>query len=237
MEKIANQTASVEATMIAENKSLKLQMTKLEESNERLAKQYESLTALNGSVMQLNFDLANENTNSSQIRDARLSHIEENINSFEVAIQELVSYNIELESNKTVYRAQIESRLLQIELDTETYQTKLNNNSDRIIDLEAYMTQQIDQFKTLSSNLTDLAICLWAINTTTRNALEGVIENNDRISLINESLITVSNTSKALYLNLASMKTKIDTIDAAVQNNYDERIKHLVQMFDWFKCH
>ena len=149
LEKNANQTASVEATIIAENESLKLRMTKLEESNGKLATQFESLVVLNSSVMQLNV-LSKENNNRSQIRDARLSHIEESMN----------------------------SRLLQVE-------------------------ETMNYF-----------------------GFEGVIDNKDRIRLINESLMAVSNTSKVLHLDLASLETKIATIDTAVQNNLAEIIEH-----------
>ena len=149
LEKNANQTASVEATIIAENESLKLRMTKLEESNGKLATQFESLVVLNSSVMQLNV-LAKESNNRSQIRDARLSHIEESMNSRLSQVEESMNYL----------------------------------------------------------------------------GFEGVIDNKDRIRLINESLTAVSNTSQVLHLHLASLETKIATIDTAVQNNLAEIIEH-----------
>ena len=114
MENNTNEKGAMESSQLAESISLKLRMTAIEDSTEMLKV------------------LTNKLSNESQIG---LSQIMTRTNTLESTVQEL-------ELNTTFYLAQIENRIINIEFTTETNLTKAkNNDSDRITNLEAYMTK------------------------------------------------------------------------------------------------
>ena len=201
VENYTNETAAMESTMLAESRSLKSRMTAIEDSNEMLNV------------------LTNQLSNGSQVGYAKLLLIEAEMDTLVAAMEEL-------ELNKTVYIPQIESRIIQIELDSETNHTAIKNNSDRINNLEAYMAQGNELLKTLSVSLTDQAIDIRAINISTQNARNDVIQNRELIRILNETLTAESYIGKYVYSNLTFLEMKIATVDTAVQNNHEEMIKY-----------
>ena len=187
IEDYANQTVVVESKMKKEVETLKHQVTS----------QNDILTALNASIMRRNAS-TNELCNSSHIGDTNLSQIEANLNSLGASVQDLISYNVERESNDTMYQEQMESRLFQIELDIETDRENVNNN------------------------LTALGLQLTIVYTSVESYHEELIELGDTIGLLNESLaakILDSENARNFGSDVTDLEQKMDTVEYVIQNN------------------
>ena len=144
--------------------------------------------------------------------------------------------------------AELESRLLQIELDVAKEKSKnlssnltdleleigilkiknqdhhdiLSKNSDRIGLLNENIMAYFDIAHNLSSNVTTLEMQIGTINEAIQNKHGEIIDNSGRIRLLNETVTAILGNAQNFESNIADLERDIGTVKIAIQNNNNE---------------